>query len=105
MMIVSVVVLAQQDVLLKLSARVLLITKSTLMFVLIVVLVLEHVQLALLTHSSLNKIRINVSASGYIYKTPDQFNTDSGFFFACSITVLNLLKDLQILSVPAAMPS
>ena len=111
MMIVSVVVLVQQDVLLKQSARVLLITKSTLMFVLIVVLVLEHVQLALLTHSSLNKIQINVHQmvfnvpERYLHKTPDQFNTDSGFFFACSITVLSLLKDLQILSVPAAMPS
>ena len=112
MMIVSVVVLVQQDVLLKQSARVLLITKSTLMFVLIVVLVLEHVQLALLTHSSLNKIQINVHQmvfnvpERYLHKTPDQFNTDSGFsFLACSITVLSLLKDLQILSVPAAMPS
>lgn len=112
MMIVSVVVLVQQDVLLKQSARVLLITKSTLMFVLIVVLVLEHVQLALLTHSSLNKIQINVHQmvfnvpEWYLHKTPDQFNTDSGFpFLACSITVLSLLKDLQILSVPAAMPS
>ena len=112
MMIVSVVVLVQQDVLLKQSARVLLITKSTLMFVLIVVLVLEHVQLALLTHSSLNKIQINVHQmvfnvpEWYLHKTPDQFNTDSGFYFlAYSITVLSLLKDLQILSVPAAMPS
>ena len=63
-----------------------LITKSTLMFVLIVVLVLEHVQLALLTHSSLNKIQINVHQmvfnvpERYLHKTPDQFNTDSGFF-------------------------
>ena len=87
MMIVSVVVLVQQDVLLKQSARVLLITKSTLMFVLIVVLVLEHVQLALLTHSSLNKIQINVHQmvfnvpERYLHKTPDQFNTDSGFSF------------------------
>ena len=82
------------------------------MFVLIVVLVLEHVQLALLTHSSLNKIQINVHQmvfnvpERYLHKTPDQFNTDSGFYFlAYSITVLSLLKDLQILSVPAAMPS
>ena len=62
-------------------------TKSTLMFVLIVVLVLEHVQLALLTHSSLNKIQINVHQmvfnvpEWYLHKTPDQFNTDSGFSF------------------------
>ena len=42
----------------------------------------------------------------YLQKTPDQFNTDSGFyFFAYSITVLSLLKDLRILSVLAAMPS
>ena len=73
---------------------------------------LEHVQLALLTHSSLNKIQINVHQmvfnvpERYLHKTPDQFNTDSGFYFlAYSITVLSLLKDLQILSVPAAMPS
>ena len=49
--------------------------------------VLEHVQLALLTHSSLNKIQINVHQmvfnvpEWYLHKTPDQFNTDSGFSF------------------------
>ena len=47
----------------------------------------EHVQLALLTHSSLNKIQINVHQmvfnvpEWYLHKTPDQFNTDSGFSF------------------------
>ena len=44
-------------------------------------------QLALLTHSSLNKIQINVHQmvfnvpERYLHKTPDQFNTDSGFSF------------------------
>ena len=39
--------------------------------VLIVVLVLEHVQLALLTHSSLNKIQINVHQM--VFNVPERY--------------------------------